>query len=522
MERGQTQRKRGMRPMGSGRVGRSIAVGTGLLFGFGPLMAQLPEAGPWLLEGAATADDEIVLGTDGWQVVVLAVDGQKAIWQEGTTRIAEFKGSPDKTETPRKWGRVPAREPAWSDVGDIVHVDLHLESGMAVISALDEGRYSLWLSAEQPDGEWTPPWRVPVLEDWLGDAAFGMFDVQEGRDGDLLVGVRPQGRDLESDGFTGTWSGGFDVVRIPRRGNYAEAFILESLNTRGDEWALTPHPTTGGWLSSDGLAGPGGVDPWWCSRLPSGRREASAPPTRLEGHTLTVTCGSRPLSGVHWRLEDAVTGMPLTRFVSDAEGQVDLSGLVAERGTRWVAERPATACPNAMAVWTDGEGRVVQRFALMGDVWRLNLLSALALDDWTAEATDRSGLPDLAPWLEPGRPADWVVFHEVGSSRVPAGRIADLKAWAKRCREQDEVHVLILGHASPEGNPDYNIRLARERARRVAVQLEFAGLTPQRIRVEGHGSEQPMEQCPEGVDCPEGLRERSRRTELYLMPGHRP
>ena len=163
--------------MGSGRVGRSIAVGMGLLFGFGPLMAQLPEAGPWLLDGAATADDEIVLGTDGWQVVVLAVDGQKAIWQEGTTRIAEFKGSPDKTETPRKWGRVPAREPAWSDVGDIVHVDLHLESGMAVISALDEGRYSLWLSAEQPDGEWTPPWRVPVLEDWLGDAAFGMFDV---------------------------------------------------------------------------------------------------------------------------------------------------------------------------------------------------------------------------------------------------------------------------------------------------------------------------------------------------------
>ena len=58
--------------MGSGRVGRSIAVGMGLLFGFGPLMAQLPEAGPSLLEGAATAGDEIVLGTDGWQVVVLA------------------------------------------------------------------------------------------------------------------------------------------------------------------------------------------------------------------------------------------------------------------------------------------------------------------------------------------------------------------------------------------------------------------------------------------------------------------
>ena len=522
MERGETQRKRGMRPMESGRVGRRIAMWMGVLIGFGPLTAQLPKEAPRLLEGAATADDEIVLGTDGWQVVVLALEGQTAMWQEGTTGIAEFTGSPDKSEAPRPWGRVPAREPAWSDVGDILHVDLHLESGMAVISAWDGRRYSLWLSAEQPDGEWTPPWRVPVLENWSGDAAFGMFDVQEGRDGDLLVGLRPQGLDAERDGFAGAWSGGYDVVRIPRRGNYAEAFILESLNTPGHEWALTPHPTAGGWLSSDGLAGPGGVDPWWCNRLPSGHGEATAAPARLEGHTLTVTCGSRPLAGVHWTLEDAVTGMPMTRLVSDAEGQVDLSGLEANRGTRWVAERPTKDCANAMAVWTDGAGRVVQRFALMGDVWRLNLLSALALNGWTTEATDWSSLPNLAPWLEPGRPADWVVFHEVGSSMVPAGRIADLKAWAQRCREQDDVHVLILGHASPEGNPDDNIQLARERARRVAVQLEFAGLTPQRIRVEGHGSEQPMEQCPDGVDCPEGLRERSRRTELYLMPGHRP
>ena len=139
MERGQTQRRRGMRPTGSGRVGRRIAVWMGLLFGFGPLMAQLPKEAPRLLEGAATADDEIVLGTDGWQVVVLAVDGQRAMWQEGATRIAEFTGSPDRTEVPRPWGRVPAREPAWSDVGDILHVDLHLESGMAVISALDGG-----------------------------------------------------------------------------------------------------------------------------------------------------------------------------------------------------------------------------------------------------------------------------------------------------------------------------------------------------------------------------------------------
>ena len=522
MERSETQRERVTMSTWSNRVRRSAILWMGLLLGVGSLMAQQPQGAPRLLQGAASVDDEIVLGTDGWQVVVLATEGRTAKWKEGETRIAEFKGSPTETEAPRSWGRVPTREPAWSDVGDILHVDLYLESGMAVISALDDERYTLWLSAEQPDGKWTSPWRVPVLEDWSGDAAFGMFDVQQGREGDLLVGLRPHGPDRERDRFDGAWSGGYDVVRIPRRGNYAEALILESLNTPGHEWALTPHPTAGGWLSSDGLTGLGGVDPWWCPRLPSGLRKADAAPARLKGHTLTVTCGRSPLPDVQWPLEDAVTGMPVTRFVSDAQGRVDLGELVADRGTRWVAKRPATACSNAMAVWTDGNGRVVQRFALMGEVWRLNLLSVLALADWPTEAMDWSSLPDLDPRWEPSQPADWVVFHEVGSSLVPAGRIGDLKAWAKRCREQDDVHVLILGHASPEGNPNDNISLAKERARRVAIQLEFAGLSPQRIRVEGHGSEQPLEKCPDGVDCPEGLRERSRRTELYLMPGHRP
>ena len=72
------------------------------------------------------------------------------------------------------------------------------------------------------------------------------------------------------------------------------------------------------------------------------------------------------------------------------------------------------------------------------------------------------------------------------------------------------------------GNADDNVQLAKERARQVAVQLEFAGVSPRRIRVEGHGFDRPMVQCPSGMACPEGIQERSRRTELYLIPNRRP
>ena len=489
--------------------------------------------GPWaqhvpldfrLLEASATAGDELVLGTDGWQVVLFSAPPLAPLdWTKGQTRIAHLASGPWQTKSPRKLGLVPIRDEAWSVLGHVVHVDIDLPSNIAVISSIKQGRFSVWISAKRPDNAWTKPWQVPILEDWPGQAAFGMFDVQPDREGDILVALRPDEPADTAQHFHGAWSGGFDIVRIPRRGNYQEAHILTELNTPQNEWALTPHPISGGWLASDGRGGEGGVDPWWVSTLPFGLVAHEKPEETLVGHGLVVQCGDEPLSGVRWTLEDAQTGMPVSELVSDVNGRVALDGLRADRGTRWVATPPISkGCNQAMAVWINADGQVVQRFSLIGEVWRLNLLAALALDAWQVQANDQSRLPELSPLVQPNHPADWVVFHSVGSPLVPAQGVADLKSWAVKCKENADCHVLVMGQASPDGNAEDNVQLAKERARQVAVQLEFAGVSPRRIRVEGHGFNRPMVQCPNGMTCPEGVQERSRRTELYLIPSRHP
>ena len=477
-----------------------------------------------LLEISATAGDELVLGTDGWQVVLFSAPPEDSLdWTKAQTRIAHLASGPWQTKSPRSWGRVPVRDEAWSDLGHVVHVDIDLPSNMAIISAVKQGRFSVWISAKRSDKTWTKPWAVPILKDWPGQAAFGMFDIQRDREGDILVALRPDEPTDSEGNFHGAWAGGFDLVRIPRRGNYQEAYILTELNTLQDEWSLAPHPTSGGWLASDGRGGKGGVDPWWISTLPSGRVADEKTEVSLMGQSLVVQCGDEPLSGVRWTLEDAQTGMPVAELLSDVNGRVALDGLRADRGTRWVATPPtSTGCNQAMAVWMNADGQVVQRFSLTGEVWRLNLLAALALDAWRVQAIDLSRLPELSPLIQPNQPADWVVFHSVGSPLVPAQEVAELKAWALKCKEKGDGHVLIMGHASPDGNAQNNVQLAKERARQVAIQLEFAGVSPQRIRVEGHGFNRPMVQCPSGMACPEGVQERSRRTELYLIPNRRP
>ena len=296
--------------------------------------------------------------------------------------------------------------------------------------------------------------------------------------------MRPDRRILNS---RGAWSGGFDVARIPRRGNYARAHILTALNSPGDEWALAPHPVSGGWLATDGRSGGRRVDPWWIRGLPGVADENTmdGETATLAGLPLTVRCAGEPIAGVRWTLEDAGTGMPVMELVSDADGRVALDGLPVDRGTRWVAERPAgVSCATAMAEWTDGAGQVIQRFSLMGDVWRLNLLAAMAIGGWEVNAIDRSSLPALSPLLAGNRPADWVVFHAVGSPSVSKQGSIDLEAWALACREAEDVQVLVMGHASPDGLAQDNVRLAKGVPVRWPPTSSSPGVPPQRIRVE--------------------------------------
>ena len=146
------------------------------------------------------------------------------------------------------------------------------------------------------------------------------------------------------------------------------------------------------------------------------------------------------------------------------------------------------------------------------------MLTALDVGSWQVRPTDRSRLPRLAPIHNANLEAKWVVFHAIGSPGIRPGDSQRLKAWANEWKQSTEGQVLVMGHASVDGDPEDNRKLANERARQVAAQLEFAGLSPDQIRVEGWGSERPLLRCPEGVRCPPGDQERSRRTELYLLP----
>lgn len=472
------------------------------------------------VSGISSASHDVVLGSDGQDVVLLRQPTQgSGIGTAAQMFVATLDGDPRAVSIPKSIAVVPEQHEAWASLGRLLHVDIDPSSGMAVISAEKNGHHSVWFSALNKNGAWSSPWPVPALETHGGEAIFAMFDVRDDRLGDVLCGFKPEhtATGWNEEG-KGEWKGGFDIVRIPRRGDYRSIWFLEALNSTADEWALAPHPVRGGWLSAERLKGRGGIDVWWCAEVPLEDGMPTLTGVFLEGHTLTVNCGSRPISGLNWRVKDAKTGSALARLSTDETGTIRLDKLRSDGHFVWSVENVPT-CGQAQAIWKDKKGRVIQRFTLMGKSWTLNMLAAMTVGTWRVRPVDRSALPVLTSSHGSAETADWVVFHSVGSPLLPEPDLRRLKAWAIQwtSRPQASGHVLVMGHASADGDPEANRRLADERARQVAVQLEFAGLTPDQIRVEGWGADRPLLRCPSGVNCPSGQRERSRRTELYLV-----
>jgi len=87
---------------------------------------------------------------------------------------------------------------------------------------------------------------------------------------------------------------------------------------------------------------------------------------------------------------------------------------------------------------------------------------------------------------------DHIVYFDFDQSRINSDFAAILDAHAKYLSENNDVKVLIEGHADERGTPEYNIALGERRAKAVASYLESMGVLPSQISIVSYGEEKPM------------------------------
>ncbi len=103
------------------------------------------------------------------------------------------------------------------------------------------------------------------------------------------------------------------------------------------------------------------------------------------------------------------------------------------------------------------------------------------------------------------------VFFETDSFRLDERSFSELNELVDFLNQNPELKIEIGGHTDNTGDPAYNRRLSRLRAKSVRDYLLAHGIEAQRIRFEGYGDSRPVA----GNDDAEG-RSLNRRTEIRI------
>ncbi len=109
------------------------------------------------------------------------------------------------------------------------------------------------------------------------------------------------------------------------------------------------------------------------------------------------------------------------------------------------------------------------------------------------------------------------ILYEVDKYVLSDEHIPTLDTLARKMKEYPEIKVLIMAHTDSKGEKEYNFELSTKRAESVANYLIKEGITSDRIRYEGRGELEPLNNCIDGIECSEEDHMINRRTEIFVF-----
>ncbi|WP_460490237.1 OmpA family protein, partial [Belliella aquatica] len=79
-----------------------------------------------------------------------------------------------------------------------------------------------------------------------------------------------------------------------------------------------------------------------------------------------------------------------------------------------------------------------------------------------------------------------------------------------------DFNLNITSHTDARASNAYNERLSQNRSNSAANYLKGTGVVGERLSTAWKGEQEPVNPCVEGVDCPESMHDRNRRSILSL------
>ena len=341
------------------------------------------------------------------------------------------------------------------------------------------GETDLYVVKRKADGSWGTPKNMGPKLNTEGKEMFPYYDE---RGGYLFYA---------SDGLPGLGALDIFVVKMDGEGHMSDPVNLGApVNGGWDDFALTyKNSRENGFMSSNRPGGKGDDDIYGFKQLNQFKKKAVL--YYLAGRTYDETTGAPVVSTI----EVYENGKLLKKIETPADGSyritVDPSAEYVLKAKAEGYEDKSVGVSSILNFIPQGEN------VLRKDIPMLSL--------------EEKRKRDLCSYkIEP-------IYYDLDKYYIRPQDTVRLNQIVRLMKQFPQMRLLIESHTDARATKRYNIRLSRNRALSAKRYLVEHGIEPERIELKWYGESRPVNECVDGVSCPEWKHQLNRRSEFTIL-----
>jgi len=440
-----------------------------------------------------------------------ANDGTPAFTKDGGT-VVFARGNTGKSKDPspdvdlyisKKTGN------AWSEPERLSISDSLAWDGSPSFSA-DER--TLYFSSNRRGGKGgVDLYRVPIDNSGRFGRPINLGSVINTPGDELFPYVSTNGKlYFSSDGHPSI--GGLDLFVASRNEN---EIIVEHLgvpiNSIGDDFAISFSDSTQGYISSNRPGGKGDDDIYFFKSTGSEDRWwTTAPPPVIDTlqkkivnyfvQVKVVDPSGSPIDSV--KINVRKNGQTLSNENTNKKGFIELIDMAENDELIFKCDKEDFITVRSSFTM---EGKTIPEALLKKEI-----------TDTTFQVTITMDRPEIGKEISKLYELN-SIYYDLNKADIRPDAAEELDKIVQFLTNNPQMNLELGAHTDARASTAYNLKLSQRRAESAVNYIIRRGITKDRIKPKGYGESQLINECSDGVECPEEMHQQNRRTEFKII-----
>lgn len=307
--------------------------------------------------------------------------------------------------------------------------------------------------------------------------------------------------------------GGLDLFVASRNEN---EIVVEHLgvpmNSIGDDFAISLSDSTQGYLSSNRPGGKGdddiyyfkssgAEDRWWSSDpAPMVDTTAQAKIVNYNLQVKVIDAEGKALEGV--KVSIRKNGQSLEAEKSNSKGLLEMIPLEENDELAFKLEKEDYLTARSSFSM---EGKEIPKSLLKKEVTDTTYVVQIQMDR-----------PEIGKEISKLFEVN-SIYYDLDKADIRPDAAEELDKIVQFLSDNPQMNLELGAHTDARASGAYNLKLSQRRAESAVKYIIQRGISNDRIQPRGYGETQLINECADGVDCPEDMHQQNRRTEFKII-----